>query len=81
MKFSKELLIKLVEDALEIDTGVINENSISKEIEAWDSLGHLNILIALDTKCNGKAGSINELATASSIKEIIEILKSNSLLE
>jgi hypothetical protein len=79
-KLTKQELISLIEDALEIESGSLDENSVSEDIDEWDSLGHLNFLIALDTRCNGKAGEISELATASSLSEILTILETNSLL-
>jgi len=81
LKLQKEELISIIEVALEIESGTLDENSLSENIEEWDSLGHLNVLIALDTRCDGAAGGISELATAASLNEIIDILKSNSLLQ
>ena len=80
-KLNEEELIKLIEEALEIKSGSVNIESSSKDFEEWDSLGHLNILVSLDNKCDGDASEIGELATASSIKDLIDILKANSLLD
>jgi acyl carrier protein len=47
----------------------------------WDSLNHLNILEKLDKATKGKAGNIADLATATSIKKLIIILKKNKLFK
>ena len=74
-------LISLIEVALEQDSGSLSQNSRAEDIEKWDSLGHLNILVALDSQCNGKVAGISAMATADSIQKIIEILENNSLLK
>jgi acyl carrier protein len=51
-----------------------------KEIEEWDSLGHLAILVALDKKFNGKVSKIDEMASADTVKKIINLLKLNKLI-
>ena len=74
-------LEKLIEEALEIDSGLVNENSSMNDIEEWDSLGHLSILLKLDEELGGEAGGIKELAEAKSVNEIFEILKSKGFTE
>ena len=81
LKLTKAELIILIEEAIEVDSGTINVDSTSENIDEWDSLGHLNFLIALDSRCDGAAGEISELATTESVKDIIDILQSNSLLQ
>jgi hypothetical protein len=53
----------------------------TKNIEKWDSLGHLNILTELDKSLKGKAFKLGALAKAYSIKEIVKVLKSHKLLK
>ena len=65
-KLNEEELIKLIEEALELKSESVNIQSSSEDFEEWDSLGHLNILVSLDNKCDGNAAEIAELATASS---------------
>lgn len=80
-KLNEEELIKLIEEALELKSKSVNIQSSSEDFEEWDSLGHLNILVSLDNKCDGDAAEIAELATASSIKDLVDILRANSLLD
>ena len=55
-------------------------DSSVENVEEWDSLGHLGVLVALDKAFDGKIGSIKEMATAGSVTKIIEILKTNSFI-
>ena len=50
------------------------------EIEEWDSFGHLNILVALDKKFDGKIASIDEMSSAITVKDIIKLLTLNKLI-
>ena len=72
-------LIELVNTTFELPVGTIDANSSMDNVEKWDSLGHLGILVAIDKRLEGKASEIKDLATAASIQEIIEILKNNFL--
>jgi acyl carrier protein len=71
---------QLIGEALQVDISDINANTSKDDIESWDSLGHLNILVRLDSKLEGKPSDINELADATSVNSIVEILKENNLL-
>ena len=73
-------LIELIEFVLELENGTINEKSEAEQVEKWDSLGHLGILVALDMRCDGKVASISDMATAYSVQSIIRLLLENSLL-
>ena len=48
------------------------------DLPGWDSLGHLNILMSLDKRLDGKASGLSELAKAMSVKKIISVLKNNN---
>jgi len=75
----KDVLIS-IEKALEIPSGTIQLDADAESIEAWDSLGHLSVLTALDMLFEGKIAEINELGEASSIPKILEALKKHSLI-
>ena len=77
----KSELISLIETTLEQESGSLNEGSVAEDIEKWDSLGHLSVLVALDAHCDGQVASISEMASADSIPKIIEILSNNSLIK
>ncbi len=73
-------LFSIIETALELNQGVINKHSSSDNIESWDSLGHLSILVLLDKKLKGNASTIKELAIATSVDKIIDLLEKNNLM-
>ena len=77
-KFKEKEVFQIIEEALELGEGKININSRPDNVSEWDSLGHLNILMLLDKKLDGKASNLAELAKATSVKKIITVLKNNN---
>lgn len=71
-------LCSILNSAMEIDT--LTFESSMDDIEEWDSLGHLNILAALDSRLDGKIADISALAEASSVVSIVEILTEHKLM-
>lgn len=72
-------LFDIVSNSLNVTRENININTNSKNLEEWDSLGHLAILTAIDKATEGKASEIEALASSSSLSEIFEILKKNNI--
>ncbi len=79
-KILQSEVIAVIEKALEMPSGLLTENTLSEEVESWDSLGQLSILVALDKIFDGKIASISGMAEADSMPKIIAILKQHSLL-
>jgi len=79
-KISEKGVIGVIQNALELEETNLTIDSSAEDTEEWDSLGHLGILVALDELFDGKVGGIDEMATADSIRKILEILKANSLI-
>ena len=75
---NKDDLLSLIKNALEVEH--IDLSSSMDTIEEWDSLGHLSILSAIDERLDGKASDISDLASATSVEKIINILEKNSLM-
>ena len=73
-------VIAAIEKALELSPGSLGEDARAGEIDAWDSLGQLSILAALDSLFDGKIADIREMAEADSLSKILSILKQHSLL-
>ena len=76
----KEDLIKLIKKSLMLK-GKVDEKSSQKNLEQWESLGHLSIITALDKATKGKTSKIKTLADADSVKKIIDILAKNKILK
>jgi len=75
---NKDDLLILIKNALEVEH--IDLSSSMDTIDEWDSLGHLSILSAIDEKLEGKASDVSDLASATSVEKIINILEKNSLM-
>ena len=73
-------VIAVIEKALEMEPGLLGENTRAEEVDMWDSMGQLSILVALDELFDGKIASINEMAESDSMPKILNILKQHSLL-
>jgi acyl carrier protein len=69
----EQTLFSLIETALNSKPGSVNIETTSANIEGWDSLGHLSILSALNEEL-GEEDEDPRLASADSVKEILEIL-------
>jgi len=80
-KFSEQDVLSAIESALELDSRSIDTEAVSKDVEGWDSLGHLSILAALDSLFEGRVTEIGEIVTADSVPKILVALRQHSLLE
>jgi acyl carrier protein len=81
MKKSREEIIDVMESLLNVDKGVLTLSTHIGDIEEWDSLGHLSILSGLDKIYKGSISSISNIAGAGSVKDILDILSDNDLIE
>lgn len=45
---NENLLKKVMASVLKVDASVIDENSSMDNIKSWDSLGHMNLVLALE---------------------------------
>jgi acyl carrier protein len=73
-------IFQLIKKSLKTKSKV-DINSTSKNIQEWDSIGHLIFLSKLDEKFKGETAKIINIATATSTKKIINILKKNKLIK
>ncbi len=79
-KISQSDVIAIVEISLEMKPGLLSENTRAEEVDMWDSVGQLSVLVALDKLFEGRIANINEMAEADSMTKILNILKQHSLL-
>jgi len=70
-------ILQLLADSLEIPVSEVYLKSTSNDFAEWDSLGHLTILQQLDAKYNDITDRAPELASASTVKEIVDSVISN----
>lgn len=78
---SEKEVISIISKALKLPNKKIKFTSSSKDIEEWDSLGQLNIMMGLDKKLKGKILKIKNISEAYSVREIMKILKKNKLVK
>jgi len=79
-KMTDNDVLEVIRRALNPKNAQITFDSSMDNVEEWDSLGHLSILVALDKVFDKKVGQIKEMASANSIKKILQLLKDNSLI-
>ena len=70
--FEEKEIIKILSKALNTK---LSSKSNDKNVKKWDSLGQLQILATLDKHTKGKSSKIKGLDTASSVSQIIKLLK------
>lgn len=64
-------IIAVIAKALDIDASQINIDTNSNDLEEWDSLGHLSLLMELDNNYDAISEKAPQLASASTVKEIV----------
>lgn len=79
-KISAANVITSIEQALNIGAGSVQDLTSADQIDAWDSLGHLSILVTLDKLFDGQLARIGEMADANSVPKIISVLENHALL-
>ena len=76
---SSDDLLKAVANGLEVDLSDISMETKASELSDWDSLGHLNLLMKLDENFNDISEKVPNLASASSVQEIYDLIKNHNL--
>ena len=79
-KISESDVIAAIEKALKLKPNSLPADASATDIETWDSLGQLNILVSLDTLFDGKVANIQEMAEANTLPKILSLLKKHTLL-
>ncbi len=77
---NQKKFISLITKSLGVKSKKISMSLKFNDIDEWDSIGHLNILSALDKITNGKSSKIKQLGTQTSLKKIWALLKKNKLV-
>lgn len=77
---SEKDLLAILGEALATDAKALSLETKADDISEWDSMGHLNILVNLDNRLEGKVSEIAEMATANSVRKISDLLRGHGLL-
>ena len=67
-------IIKIVADGLAVDDKDVTIDSKASDIPEWDSLGHLSVLSKIQETLGDRYQESEELASAVSVKEILQCL-------
>lgn len=81
MTISEKDLFAILGKALDREPAAFTLETRAEDIAEWDSMGHLSILVALDTRLEGKVAQIEEMAGANSVRAISDLLRRNNLLQ
>ena len=77
---TEEQLLVEIATALEVSADSLSIQTVNSDIEQWDSLGHISILARLDSLFANVTERYPELAEATSIMEILSVLKRDGQL-
>jgi len=77
---SSSHVMSTIENALKLQPGTLLQDTDAQQIDGWDSIGQLTILVALDNLFDGKIANIPEIAGADSVNKIFTILRNQALL-
>jgi acyl carrier protein len=79
-KISESELLDTIKKIIGVDLHLLPITTKISSIESWDSLNHLGILVALDTKLEGKVADLQALSSVITIQDFINEFKKNNLL-
>ena len=70
-----ERLNKVFRDIFDDETIEVNASTTSDDIEDWDSLEHINLIVAVEQEF-GMKFNMNEVTTMKNVGEMVSIIKS-----
>ena len=70
-----ENLNEVFRDVFDDEEIIVNENTTSNDIEDWDSLEHINLIVAVEKKF-GMKFSMGEVTTMKNVGEMANIISS-----
>ncbi len=68
-------LEKVFRDLFDDETIKLSEETVSDDIEDWDSLEHINLLVAIEDEFNMKF-NMNEVQSMKNVGEMVDIIMS-----
>jgi acyl carrier protein len=70
---TNEKKIKLIEEALELDENIITEDTLMDEIEEFDSMGKLTLIVLFDDECNKKLTG-EQIKAFKTVKDVLDLM-------
>ena len=71
---------EIIAQALGLAPGSVQAEDTIDSFEAWDSLGHLSILTALEKTFGNQVAQVSGLAKATSVKAILALLQEHRII-
>lgn len=65
--------IELLEEMMELDEGILSEETLLDEIEEWDSMAYLSLIILMGDKF-GKKISAKEIKAFEKVSDILDYM-------
>lgn len=70
---TNEKKIELLEDMLELDPGTLNASMDMSEIENWDSMAQLSLIVLIDEEC-GKRVTGDDIKKIKTVQDILDLM-------
>lgn len=68
-----EELDGIFQDVFDDDSIHVNENTVAEDIEDWDSLEHINLIVAIENHFGIKF-NMNEVTSMKNVGEVVKII-------
>lgn len=68
-------LTEVFRDIFEDDDIVIGPETTAEDIEGWDSLSNIQLLVAIEKAFNGVTFNTGEVANLRNVGEMVEVIK------
>lgn len=68
------MLTEVVQDQLDLDTLVLTSESQASDVEGWDSLAHVRIMIALE-QAFGVRFTTNQITSTENVGQLLDMLQ------
>lgn len=65
--------IALLEDMLEMDEGSLSADMALSDLESWDSMAKLSLIVLMDEEC-GKKISGDQIKALSTVQDILDFM-------
>ena len=72
--FTKGQIIEIFQDILDVKKGTVNLNSTSSDIDEWDSVATVNIIVALEDEFGIKF-KLEGIQEVKSVKDFVELVQ------
>ena len=76
-RIDEAALIAGIAESLEVDGESVTIDTVSSDLEEWDSLGHISIMSFLDKTYGDITERVPDFASATSVREVLDLLNAH----